>query len=166
MRCYKYGHLWLMLRPTLFFSPIWIKLHVFYHNIFMFQLHNYHNVICIAYIIFHDRVRTALRATVLENDECKCRSRSKSKIFKIATPTYVYFDKTVHITTSENHVNVGPVSIWDVKEPLRTTSTLAVTILSDSCVSPRLGCLELITWELRTENTEGAILSKPRQTGE
>ena len=34
--------------------------------------------------------------------------------------------------TSENHVNVGPVSIWDVKEPLRTTSTLAVTILSAS----------------------------------
>ena len=33
---------------------------------------------------------------------------------------------------SENHVNVGPVSIWDVKEPLRTTSTLAVTILSAS----------------------------------
>ena len=32
---------------------------------------------------------------------------------------------------SENHVNVGPVSIWDVKEPLRKTSTLAVTILSD-----------------------------------
>ena len=33
---------------------------------------------------------------------------------------------------SENHVNVGPVSIWEVKEPLRTTSTLAMTILSDS----------------------------------
>ena len=33
---------------------------------------------------------------------------------------------------SENHVNVGPVSIWDVKEPPRTTSTLAVTILSAS----------------------------------
>ena len=46
---------------------------------------------------------------------------------------------------SENHVNVGAVSVWDVKEPLRTTSTLAVTILSDSCVSPRLGCLELTT---------------------
>ena len=46
---------------------------------------------------------------------------------------------------SENHVNVGPVSIWDVKETLRTTSTLAVSILSDSWVSPRLGCLELIT---------------------
>ena len=28
-----------------------------------------------------------------------------------------------------NHVNVGPVSIWDIKEPLRT-STLAVTTLS------------------------------------
>ena len=35
----------------------------------------------------------------MENGECKCRSRSKSKIFKIATPTYVYFDKTVHITS-------------------------------------------------------------------
>ena len=35
---------------------------------------------------------------------------------------------------SENHVNVGPISIWDVKEPLRMTSTLAVTILSDSCM--------------------------------
>ena len=33
---------------------------------------------------------------------------------------------------SENHVNVGPVSLWDVKEPLRTTSTLAVTTLSAS----------------------------------
>ena len=33
---------------------------------------------------------------------------------------------------SENHVNVGRVSIWDVKEPLRTTSTLAVTIFSAS----------------------------------
>ena len=43
---------------------------------------------------------------------------------------------------SENHDNVGPVSIWDVREPLRTTSTLAVTMLSDSCVSTRLGCLE------------------------
>ena len=32
----------------------------------------------------------------------------------------------------ENHVNVGPVSIWDVKEPLRMTSTLAVTTLSAS----------------------------------
>ena len=33
---------------------------------------------------------------------------------------------------SENHINVSPVSIWDVKEPLslRTTSTLAVTTLS------------------------------------
>ena len=30
---------------------------------------------------------------------------------------------------SVNHVNVGPVSIWDVKEQLRTTSTLAVTVL-------------------------------------
>ena len=37
-----------------------------------------------------------------------------------------------HYRESENHVNVGPVSIWDVKEPLRTTSTLAVTILSAS----------------------------------
>ena len=33
---------------------------------------------------------------------------------------------------SENRVNVDPVSIWDVKEPLRTTSTLAVTTLSAS----------------------------------
>ena len=49
---------------------------------------------------------------------------------------------TVYLRESENHVNVGPVSIWEVKDPLRTTSTLAVTILSDSCVSPRLGCLE------------------------
>ena len=32
----------------------------------------------------------------------------------------------------ENHVNAGPVSVWDVKEPLRTTSTLAVTTLSAS----------------------------------
>ena len=38
---------------------------------------------------------------------------------------------------SENHVNAGPVSIWDVKEPLRTTSTLAVTILGDS--EPKIG---------------------------
>ena len=51
----------------------------------------------------------------------------------------------LNIGESQNHVNVGPVSIWDVKEPLRPTSTLAVTILSDSCISPRLGCLELIT---------------------
>ena len=34
---------------------------------------------------------------------------------------------TVFPCESENHVNVGPVSIWDVKEPLRTTRTLAVT---------------------------------------
>jgi len=60
---------------------------------------------------------------------------------------------------SENHVNVGPVSIWDVKEPLRTTSTLAVTILSDSCVSPRLSCLEL-TWELRTSRLQ--LKNKPK----
>ena len=33
---------------------------------------------------------------------------------------------------SENHINVYPVSIWDLKEPLRTTNTLAVTILSAS----------------------------------
>ena len=33
---------------------------------------------------------------------------------------------------SENHLNVGPVSIYDVKEPLRTTSTLVVTTLSAS----------------------------------
>ena len=32
----------------------------------------------------------------MENGKCKCGSRSKSKIFKIATPTYVYFDKTDH----------------------------------------------------------------------
>ena len=32
----------------------------------------------------------------------------------------------------ENQVNVGPVLIWDVKEPLRKTSTLAVTISSAS----------------------------------
>ena len=25
---------------------------------------------------------------------------------------------------SENHVNVGPVSVWDIKQPLRPTSTL------------------------------------------
>ena len=43
---------------------------------------------------------------------------------------------------SGNHVNVGPVSIWYEKEPLRTTSTLAVTIISDYCVSQRSGCLE------------------------
>ena len=28
---------------------------------------------------------------------------------------------TVYTCESENHVNVGPVSIWDVKEPMRTT---------------------------------------------
>ena len=33
---------------------------------------------------------------------------------------------------SENHVNVCLASVWDVKEPLRMTSTLAVTILSAS----------------------------------
>ena len=32
----------------------------------------------------------------------------------------------------ENHINVGPVPVCDVKEPLRTTSTLAVTTLSAS----------------------------------
>jgi len=32
----------------------------------------------------------------------------------------------------ENNVNVGLVSIWDVKEAQRTTSTLAVTILGAS----------------------------------
>ena len=31
---------------------------------------------------------------------------------------------------SENHINVGPILIWDVKEPWRMTSTLAVTTLS------------------------------------
>ena len=36
------------------------------------------------------------------------------------------------------HVNVGPVLVWDVKEPLRTTSTLAVTTLSAS--------IERLTW--------------------
>jgi len=31
----------------------------------------------------------------------------------------------------ENHINVGPVSFWEVKkEPMRMTSTLAVTTLS------------------------------------
>ena len=29
---------------------------------------------------------------------------------------------------SENHVKVGPVSVWDVKEPLRMTSTLCASI--------------------------------------
>ena len=33
---------------------------------------------------------------------------------------------------SENHFNVGQVSIWYIKEPLWTTSTLAVTTLSVS----------------------------------
>ena len=32
----------------------------------------------------------------------------------------------------ENHNNVGPVSIWDVKEPLRTASILPATTLSAS----------------------------------
>ena len=51
--------------------------------------------------------------------------------------------------------NLGPVSIWDVNEPLRTTSTLAVTILSDSCVSPRFGVNSL-----RSE-THTDIIQKP-----
>ena len=62
---------------------------------------------------------------------------------------------------SENPVNVGSVSIWDVKEPLRTTSTLAVTILSDSCVSPKLGCFVFGVNNLRTENNTILIASWP-----
>ena len=36
-----------------------------------------------------------------------------------------------HYCETENHANVGPILIWDIKEPLNTTSTLglAVTIL-------------------------------------
>ena len=30
---------------------------------------------------------------------------------------------------SKNHVNDGPVSIWDINEPVRTTSNQVVTIL-------------------------------------
>ena len=33
---------------------------------------------------------------------------------------------------SENHVNISPISILNVKEPQRTTSTLAVTPLNVS----------------------------------
>ena len=33
---------------------------------------------------------------------------------------------------SENHVDVGPVSIWHVIEPLRTTSTLSAITLNAS----------------------------------
>jgi hypothetical protein len=44
----------------------------------------------------------------------------------------------------ENHINVGPVSIWDVKEPMRTTSTLAVTSLSAS--------IERSAWRICSEN--------------
>ena len=32
----------------------------------------------------------------------------------------------------ENQINIGPISVWDVKEPLSTTGTLAVTTLSAS----------------------------------
>ena len=64
----------------------------------------------------------------------------------ILSPVSIWVVKEPLRTTSTMPVIIlSPVSIWDVKEPLRTTSTLLVTILSDSCVSPRLGCLELIT---------------------
>ena len=33
---------------------------------------------------------------------------------------------------SENHVNVSSVASWDVKEPLKTTSTFALTTLNDN----------------------------------
>ena len=36
----------------------------------------------------------------------------------------------------ENHINVSPVSIWDVKEPLRMTCTLAVACV-DNHPQPR-----------------------------
>ena len=39
---------------------------------------------------------------------------------------------TVYPLRIQNHVNVGPVSVWDVKESLRMTSILAVTTLSAS----------------------------------
>ena len=33
-------------------------------------------------------------------------------------------------TESGNHINVDTASVWDVKEPLRTTSIVAMTTLS------------------------------------
>jgi len=33
------------------------------------------------------------------------------------------------ICESENHIKVGPISVWDIKEPVRMTSTLTVTTL-------------------------------------
>ena len=47
-------------------------------------------------------------------------------------------DGSMTASESDNHVIVGTVSIWDVKEPLRvrTTSTLAVTIITASIERP------------------------------
>ena len=50
---------------------------------------------------------------------------------------YVYVKSWLSILVvvngeSEDHVNIGSVSIWDEYEPLRMTSTLAVTTLNAS----------------------------------
>ena len=50
-------------------------------------------------------------------------------VFGIKKPDSTYGDCERIPHESENHINVGPISIRDVKEPLRTTSTLAVTTL-------------------------------------
>ena len=50
-------------------------------------------------------------------------------VYLLLKPGSQHWGLRIH-RESDNHVNVSPVSIWDIKEPLRTTSTLAVTTLS------------------------------------
>ena len=59
-----------------------------------------------------------------------------------------------------NHVNVGTVSIWDVNEPLRTTSTQAVTSLVSQCNRANC-CKQLETVKVRNiEKIHNTMIQK------
>ena len=66
---------------------------------------------------------------------------------------------------SENHVNVGCVLMWDIKEPVRTTSTLTMSTLS-ACVERSAWCkcsdkISTMTSSMWPQYTQTSWLTKP-----